>query len=58
MISRESIIPVQVTDPTSDFIQTPLPDVSAHEEIDVVVMDFAMDDFRQCPLVLFVTIDS
>lgn len=30
-----------------DFISTPFPSVAEDEEIDVVCMDFALDDFRK-----------
>lgn len=30
-----------------DFVQSPMPHVKSDEVIDVVVMDFAMPDFRE-----------
>ncbi|WWD18629.1 hypothetical protein CI109_103082 [Kwoniella shandongensis] len=38
-------IPVPWSDAQPDFISTPFPEVDDDEDIDVVVMDFAMDDF-------------
>lgn len=45
--SLRSKIPVPFYSDQPDFISSPFPSVAEDEEIDVVCMDFALDDFRK-----------
>lgn len=45
-------IPVPFSRDQIDFVVSPMPDVREDEQIDMVVMDFAMDDFCGCGVFL------
>jgi hypothetical protein len=49
-VSYENRIHLDKADNLSDFIATQFPDADDDELIDVVSMDFALDDLRKSPV--------